>query len=371
MVEVDKLEDLIGRHQLNSHRFGSYVKNRINKLLERSDARLTAQISELLDGLTAKEVELLVSGNYTTKRLIALRDSLNELQAAINTSVLNVLDSDGREYAGYEVRRGAQVAYASGVDDIGTKISTSQAYAAAMARPMQGRFIRDYVRDLSSNHKKEIRAAITEGYVLGENLQTIMSRIKGTTAAKRSDGLLYKRNGMIERLIVRNSLTHISAVAQMEAFKQLEVNEYYLSPVFDGRTSKICASLNSSGLKYYKVGSGLLPPLHPGGCRTIALPKQMGKSSIEKPFIADTRPLSKIPKADRADVIGKTKATSFEGFLKRQDAGFQREWLGAARYKLWKEGIPLSGFADPRKGLVYNLAELEDKNKAAFTAAGL
>ena len=261
------------------------------------------------------------------------------------------------------------MAYAAGISDLGASITTSQAYAAAMARPLQGRFIKDIVKDIAASHRKEIRAAISEGFVLGENNSAIMKRIRGTAAAKGSDGLLYKRNGALERLVIRNSLTHIAAVAQMDALKQLGVDEYYLSPVFDGRTSKICASLNSGGVKYYKVGKGLLPPLHPGGCRTVALPKSKG--SIDKPFIADTRPLSKIPKEDRAGVIGKTNATSFEGFLKRQDSGFQREWLGESRYKLWKEGVPLSGFADPRKGRAYNLAEIQLKNKAAFTAAGL
>ena len=368
-METDKLEDLIGNQQLSAYRYGTHVTNAMLKLLKRSDDRLTMQLYEILEGLTEKEKALLLKNNYTAKRLKRLRETIAEMESEVTKIVSSVLADEGRKFAGFELRRGAELAFASGVDDLGVKLSLSQVYAAAMSRPMNGRHIRDHIRDRSETHRKLISTAITEGYSLGETTDAIMTRIRGTVQAKRQDGLLYKRNGNIERLVVRSALNHISNSATIEAYKQIGVDEYYLSPVFDGRTSPICRGLNASGITYYKVGQGLVPPLHPGGCRTVILArtKSSGTSS-RKPFVRDTRPVSKIPTSERGELIGTTSAPSFDAWLRRQPKATQREWLGETRYKLFNDGVKLDKFADPRRGKAYNLAEIEQRNKEAFQA---
>lgn len=368
-METEKLEDLIGAQQLNSHRFGSHVTNTILKLLKRADDRLTLQIYDLLDGLTPKEVKELLANNFKANRLQKLRAAIADMEKEVTKITSTVLGDEGKKYAEYELRRAAELSFAAGVDDLGVKLSVNQVYAAAMSRPMNGRHIRDMIKDLSSGHRKEIFAAINEGFILGESTDRIMSRIRGTTTAKRKDGLLYKRNGKIERLIVRSSLAHISSVATMNAFEQIGVEEYYLSPVFDGRTSDICRSLNASGLTYYKVGQGILPPLHPGGCRTVALARTKSSGTYSrKPFVKDDRPVGKIPKDQREGKIGITNAPSFDAWLRRQPKSLQREWLGEKRFKLFNNGVKLDKFADPVKGKAYNLAEIELRNKEAFQA---
>lgn len=356
---------------MTMHRYGSHVMNRIVALLKRVDDRIALQIYDILDGLTVKEIEALKAGNYTTKRLISLRDSLKELQNEVTSVTTSVLGDEGKKLAAYELERTRDIAIAMGAEALGSSVSVNQVYAAAMSRPMLGRHIRDHVRDLSLFHRKEIMAAITEGYVLGESTTRIMTRIRGTAEAKRSDGLFYKRNGALERLVVRNSISHISGVASMESYKELGLKEYYLSPVFDGRTSPICRAWNSGGIQYFEVGKGPLPPFHPGGCRTIPLPRVKGDRTAPKPFVNDTRPVKDIPKDERDDKIGVTNAKTFEAHLKRQSAALQKEWLGPTRYKLWKAGMPLGKFADPRKGIVYNLDQLRAKNAEIFQAAGI
>ena len=366
-METEKLEDLIGNQQLNQHRFGTHVTNSILKLLKRSDDRLTRQLADILEGLTEKEKALLLKNNFTANRLKRLRETIAEMESDITKIVSSVMADEGRSYAAFELRRGAALALASGVSDLGVKLTTSQAYAAAMSRPMNGRHIRDHIRDRSTAHRKLISSAINEGYILGESTEKIMRRIRGTVELKGKDGLLVKRNGSIERLVVRSALNHISNTATIEAFKQIGVDEYFLSPVFDGRTSDICKGLNASGITYYKVGQGILPPLHAGGCRTIALArtKSSGKTS-RKPFVRDTRPVSKIPKDERKSKIGITNAPSFDAWLRRQPIATQKEWLGPTRYKLFKGGVKLDKFADPVKGKAFNLAEIESRNKADF-----
>jgi len=371
-VDVDQLEDLIGNQQLNSHRFGTHVTNQILKLLKRSDDRLTLQIFDLIDGLTPSEIASLLRNNFKARRLQNLKESINEISKEVVKTTSTVLGDEGKKYAEYEVRRGAAVAYAAGIEDLGAKVSVSGAYAAAVSRPMNGRHIRDHIKQLGESHRREILAAITQGFVLSESPSVIMSRIRGTAIAKRKDGLLYKRNGKIERLIVRSALTHISSVATLHSYGQIGVHRYYLSPVFDGRTSDICRALNAQGIDYYEIGDGPVPPLHPGGCRTIILPEVPNAENIRKPFVNDTRPVGKIPKSERDSKIGTTTARSFEAHLRRQSVSLQRDWLGPSRYKLWKEGgIALDRFADPIKGRAYNLAEIESRNADVFASVGL
>lgn len=370
-MDKESLEDLIGNQQMTAYRYGSFVQNRIVKLLDRADERASLKMLDILEGLTGREIGDFIAGNYSTKRLLRLRESIRDLKKEVTATTSSVLGDEGKKFAGYEAERMLSITSAMGLDTLGVSISASQAYSAAMARPMLGRHIKDHIKGVSATHSSIIESAIREGFVLGESTSRIMQRIRGSVDLKHKDGIFFKRNGSIERLIVRNALGHISAVASAESMKAAGIEEYYLSPVFDGRTSDICRTWNSGGIEYFKVGKGPLPPFHPGGCRTVALPKIRGNANVEKPFINDSRPLSKIPKDQRKGKIGKTNAKTFEQHFKRQSVDLQKEWLGPTRYKLWKGGLSLGKFADPRRGKVYNLDELRQRNSDIFKAVGL
>jgi hypothetical protein len=64
--------------------------------------------------------------------------------------------------------------------------------------------------------------------------------------------------------------------------------------------------------------------------------------------------------------------TTYSKWLNSQPAGFQKEILGDKRYKLFKKGkLKLDKFSDPKTGRIYTLEDLERKEKAAWTKAGL
>ncbi|MDX6038299.1 phage head morphogenesis protein, partial [Acinetobacter baumannii] len=64
--------------------------------------------------------------------------------------------------------------------------------------------------------------------------------------------------------------------------------------------------------------------------------------------------------------------TTFKGWFDKQDAAFQKSWLGPTRYKLFKEGkYSLDKFIDPLTGQPFTLAELKKLDEEMFKRLGL
>jgi len=65
------------------------------------------------------------------------------------------------------------------------------------------------------------------------------------------------------------------------------------------------------------------------------------------------------PDDTRAAMDGPEKAsTSYADWLAKQDAETQKDILGAARYELYKGGLPITHFVD--NGRILTLKELEN-----------
>lgn len=363
---MESLTDLYGQHQAYLHRHGTFTTNRILKLLQRSDVRITNQIRDILEGLTPAERRQLLRGDFKTRRLIRLRESIRDLAAETRRGVSEVLKAEGVALAAYELSHTEKVMALSIANEIGIGVTGNQAYAAAMSKPMLGRHVRDHVADLPVNVRKQVFAAIREGYVLGETTDQIVRRIKGTAEQRYKDGLLFKRNRGIET-VVRTSLTHMAAVSRVEGMRSLGVNKVVYRATLDGRTSKICASLDS---KVFEIDKGPRPPQHPN-CRSIIQPYIKGDSGGRRPFVKDKRPVKKIPKDERKGKIGQVNSnTNFSKFLERND-GFAKSWLGPTKYKLWKQGnYKIERFVDPR-GREYSIADLKRKDAQTFKDLGL
>jgi len=356
LTETERLEGLLARRKAHLHRYGTHTVNQIGRLLERVDARLTVRIEKILEGLTASEQKALLRGNYTTKRLVLLRANIQELASEVRKTTSIVLGDNGRQLAGYELEAAGR-AYPM-LADLGTSITITEAYAAATARPMLGRHIRDHIKDLNANYKKAIFSGIREGYVAGDGVATIVRTVRDTAQPVR--------NRAIET-IVRTALNHISNISNQSWMEAAGVKRVKWVSTLDGRTSKICAIRDG---KIYPIGQGERPPAHPN-CRSGIRPYLDNEGGV-RPFVSDKRTVGKIPKAERADKIGRVKSsTNFSKWFDSQPASFKKEWLGEKRYKLYKKGIKLDRFADPRTGREYNLNELKKMDAQAFKEAGL
>ncbi|EMP8442903.1 minor capsid protein, partial [Acinetobacter baumannii] len=174
----------------------------------------------------------------------------------------------------------------------------------------------------------------------------------------------------IERT-VRTVRSHVANQAYLNSFNQIGFEYVRFVSVLDGRTSKLCASLDGSVWEINDPAKRV-PPLHPH-CRSILVPvEKEGKLPGERPFVMDERKVKDIPKDERSQLIGQLDAnTTFKEFFKKTDDFFQKEWLGPKRYKLYKEGkFDFEKFFDP-EGRLYTLDQLRKLDEQKFKELGL
>ena len=360
------LNQLYAQHQSYLYRHGTYTTSAILKLLDRVDARITLNLMDLLEGLSEGEKKALLADSYSTARLVKIRESVRDFAAEVRRNTGTILGQEGRKLAGYSIEHTELLINSLIGEKIAVGVSMSQAHAAAMSRPMLGKHVRDWVKDLEVKVKSDVFGAIREGFLIGESTQEIVKRIRGSVAENKRDGLIFKRNNAITA-VVRTSLTHIANIARESALIDMGVERLVWMATLDGRTSKICANLDG---KVFKVGKGQRPPAHPN-CRSIMQPF-IENAEGERPYVADNRSVKNIPKKDRKGKIGRVDVnTNYPEWFKNQSAGFQREWLGKKRYDLYKKGnYPLSKFVDP-KGREYTIDRLRELDKRTFIDLGL
>ncbi|HEE5775076.1 TPA: minor capsid protein, partial [Acinetobacter baumannii] len=218
--------------------------------------------------------------------------------------------------------------------------------------------------------RQKVEYAIRDGINSGKTNQEIVQRIRGTKRLNYEDGILNGTKTDIERT-VRTVRSHVANQAYLNSFNQIGFEYVRFVSVLDGRTSKLCASLDGSVWEINDPAKRV-PPLHPN-CRSILVPVEKdGQLVGERPFVMDERRVKDIPKEERSQLIGQLDAnTTFKEFFKKTDDFFQREWLGPKRYKLYKEGkFDFEKFFDP-EGRLYTLDQLRKLDEQTFKELGL
>ncbi|MFH4376929.1 minor capsid protein, partial [Acinetobacter baumannii] len=87
--------------------------------------------------------------------------------------------------------------------------------------------------------------AIRDGINSGKTNQEIVQRIRGTKRLNYEDGILNGTKTDIERT-VRTVRSHVANQAYLNSFNQIGFEYVRFVSVLDGRTSKLCASLDGS-----------------------------------------------------------------------------------------------------------------------------
>src|SRR5690606_7385975 len=100
-----------------------------------------------------------------------------------------------REFAAYETQYQlrlfestipAQVQAAVGV----AAVNPQQVYTAAMARPFQGRLLKEWAQSIETGRMTRIRDAVRMGYIEGQTTDQIIRRLRGTQAKGYADGII-------------------------------------------------------------------------------------------------------------------------------------------------------------------------------------
>ncbi|BCZ09728.1 minor capsid protein [Acinetobacter pittii] len=360
------LIEVLTQHQAYLYRASSQSVNELLKIFNDESALMLAKLRDLLEELNDLEKVALTSGQYTTTNLKEIRDLISQWFTAINTSLPEVFAVSATALAVYEANYTAKL-YGGKIK----KPNGEKLYKAAKKVPLVGgALVDDLLTKLAENARQKVEYAIRDGINSGKTNQQIVQRIGGTKRLNYEDAILTSTKSDIERT-VRTLRSHVANQTYLDSFKQLGFEYVKLVATLDGRTSKLCASLDGTVWKIDDPAKRV-PPLHPN-CRSILVPVEKdGKLIGERPFVMDERRVKDIPKDERSQLIGQLDAnTTFKEFFGKTDDFFQKEWLGPKRYKLFKEGkFVFDKFFDP-DGRLYTLDQLRKLDEQIFNRLGI
>lgn len=239
-----------------------------------------------------------------------------------------------------------------------------QIYAAATARPFEGRLLSEALSEFAEADAARIKRTIRDGYVTAQTNRDIIRSLLGTRAQNGRDGALFTSARGVEAL-TRTAVQHYASVARMETFRgNLLVKAVKFSATLDGKTIPICRGLDR---RVWPVNAPAIrvPPLH-YRCRSGLVP-------VTKSWRELGVPIDEISVGQRASMNGVVPADlSYGDWLRGQDAAFQDTVMGKTKGALFRRGdLPMDKFVDMGTGRPWTLDDLRRREPEAFRRAGL
>jgi|LSQX01.1.fsa_nt_gb SPP1 gp7 family putative phage head morphogenesis protein len=388
----EELLDAMVRHQTYLLRYSGHIRNRINNLLLGTEADLAEKIRDRLRTYSGLRTPV------EWERLQRLQKQLTTIRMGAWDKAQEFLENEMVQLAYHEpafLSNTVQAVLPVAIET--TMPSTRMLRAIALSRPFDGRILKDWAATMAADDIRRIHSAIQVGMVAGETNETIARRVVGTRALKGSDGVTEIGRRQVNS-IVRTAVMHVANSSRNEFFSENAdiVAEEYFVATLDARTTPQCAANDG---KRFPLGKGPMPPLH-WGCRSLRiaaldgvllgnrpakpytekqLAEEWGKQNGLKGIAGrDDLPYGTKGQFDKwrrnriRQLVGPIPAnTSYNTWLKGQSVDFQNDTLGITKAKLFREGgLNLDKFVN-RNGDELTLAQLAEREAAAFRAAGL
>lgn len=220
-----------------------------------------------LDGKWMDELER-ASTRWHISRLEALKTNIRHqvevaygLEQTTLESALKTLYEDGYYRTLYEVQKGIELGWSIGTVD-GDKLAT------VITKPwtIDGRNFSSRIWSAKTQMVNELHTELTrtiaQGKAPDEAIKHMTEYLRNKTAnAKYKAGRL-----------VMTEQAFISAKAQADAFRELDVENYKIVATLDRKTSKVCQDMDGKiyPMSQYEIGV-TAPPFHPW-CRTTTVP---------------------------------------------------------------------------------------------------
>jgi len=341
-------------HQIDTIGYSNYVVGKIISLLNKVDADLMAKVVVAIENLPASQ--------FTVDRLEQLLVSVRALNSSTYDAVNRELDTQLREFTQYELEFEATL-----LNSVQPKpvfmVSADTVYAAAMARPFQGKLLREWMAGLEDGKATLIRDAIRIGFVEGQTTSEIVKRIRGTRSLKYADGLLEitRRNA---ESIVLTAVSHTANYARQSLYQANDdiVKAERYTATLDTRTTLLCSSRDGNT---YAIGTP--KPAIPAHirCRSIYI-------AVLKSFREMGLDFDELPASTRSSIDGQVAdSLNYQEWLTKQSVARQNEVLGVTKGELFRKGdLSLDRFVS-RQGHQYTLTELRIRDSAVFAKAGL
>jgi hypothetical protein len=343
----ERLRDLAIDHALDVTQYGNYAARRMIAMLNRADADLAEQLRKALDRLP--------QSSFTVERLEKLLGSVREANADVYAQIGAELTDQVVQFA--EVETGFQaetferlIPKPVQVEFPVARISLEQVRTAALSRPFQGRLLKDWAKKLPADRLEMIRNAVRLGYIEGQSVSQIVSRVIGTPAARKQDGAIQRARRDLEA-VAHTAINHAAAVTRDRFFEANDdvIASITWSSVIDLKTSSWCIARSEKRytVKTHKPIGHNIPWLGGPGrihyrCRSVGTPNL--KSAAE---------------------------TTLPEWIAKQSQERQEQVLGQRRAQLVRQGgLSVEELYD-RRGQWLSLDVLKERNAAAFKRAGL
>jgi len=357
----DQLRDEAIAHTVWISRYSTGVANRMVKLLNDSDAELTARLLVAMDRLPTSQ--------FTMSRLESLLGSVRELNQQAIAVMQNSLADELLQLAGHEA--GYQLSLFDVLLPQPVKeryplqgMTPEMVYAAAMAQPFQGRLLSEWAGNLEADRMTRITNAVRRGYLLGDTTETIARQVRGQAARDYRDGALQMSRANAAS-ITKTAVNHLAATARAsfaEANSDILRGKQWLSTL-DNKTTPTC--IIRDRLRYTldnKPVGHKVPYLQGPGrihfcCRSTET--LITKSWRELGIDADD-----MDEGTRASMDGQIPAdTSYLDWLARQSPQRQDQILGPERGRMYRSGKLELGNMFTDKGEWITLSQLHDRSK--------
>lgn len=356
-------------HQVDLQQLSAGTVRRLISLLNKSDADLVQQLQLALARMPS-------STTFRVERLDAMLESVRDINrrayAAVNDKLLDELREFTTDEVAYQSTLVKSVLPGT-VPFTAAAVVPEQVYAAAMARPFQGRLLSEWMSGLQADRAVRVRDAVRMGFVQGETTDDIVRRVRGTRANKYQDGILQtdRRNA---EAVVRTALAHVAESVRESVFSANDdlIKAVVWHSTLDMRTSPGCQIRDN---KHYHptthkpIGHSIPWMGGPGRlhwrCRSASYP-------ITKSWKELGLPMEDLDEGTRASMDGQVPSDmDYSAWLKRQTPARQDEVVGPARGKLMRDGkMPFDAMYTNR-GELLTLEQLRERNAAAFKRAGL
>ncbi|EPG8764479.1 TPA: phage minor head protein [Raoultella ornithinolytica] len=363
----EKLSDESLAHAIWVSQYSTGVANRMIKILNDSDAELTARLLVAMDSLDAD--------SFTVSRLEALLVSVRALNREAVQSMYVGLSEELQLLAQHEAGFQLSLFQFAIPDDVLALhpllgISPDAVYAAAMARPFQGRLLSEWASSLEDDRMTRITNTVRQGFLLGDTTEQIARKVRGHANRGYQDGALQMSRANAGS-IAKTAVGHLAATARQSfttANDDILKGKQWLSTL-DNRTSKDCRIRDR--LKYTLDGKPIghkIPYLQGPGkihfcCRSV---ETYILKSADELGIA----VGQISDSSRASMDGQVPAdTDYQGWFSRQSFTRQSQIVGVTRARLIRDGgmIPDEFYSD--KGEWLTLDQLRNRDTQAFKDA--
>ena len=234
----DRLRDEAIAHTLWISRYSTGVANRMVKLLNESDAELTARLLVAMDSLP--------TSRFTVGRLESLLGSVRELNqqaiAAMQISLADELLQLAGQQTGYQLSLFDTLLPQQVKERYPLQgIAPAMVYAAAMAQPFQGRLLSEWSDNLEADRMSRITNTVRRGYLLGDTTEAIARKVRGHANKGFQDGALQVSRANASS-ITKTAVNHLAATARFsfaDANGDILKGKQWLSTL-DNKTTHTC-----------------------------------------------------------------------------------------------------------------------------------